>query len=105
MEATARTHPVVDTHHALVATCTVYYGGRLSTPSLAVCKNRGRRPGESYHMIRVTADVMDSRCNSLFTFVSTATEKLESPNKFQMRSKSYPVKHIRVRSLTAEGWL
>jgi len=33
-------------------------------------------------VIRGTADVTDSRRNSLFTFVSTVTEKLEIRNKF-----------------------
>jgi len=37
--------------------------------SLAVCKNRGRRPGRSYHVICGMADVMDSRHNSLFTYL------------------------------------
>ena len=40
-------------------------------------------------MIRGTADVTDSRRNSLFTFVVTVTEKLENRNKFQRRGKSY----------------
>jgi len=31
----------------------------------------------------------DSRYNSLFTFLSTATEKLENQNNFQRRGKSY----------------
>ena len=45
---------------------------------LAVCKNGGRRPGESYHVICGTADVTDSRLNSLLTLLSMATEKLEN---------------------------
>ena len=40
-------------------------------------------------MIRGTADVTDSRRNSLFTFVVTVTEKLENRKKFQRRGKSY----------------
>jgi len=41
-------------------------------------------------MIRGTTDVMDSRHNGLFTFVSTAAEKLENLNKFQSKSpKTY----------------
>ena len=48
-----------------------------------------RRPGEFHHVIRATADVTDSRRNSLFTFVSTVTEKLENRNKFERRGKSY----------------
>ena len=36
------------------------------------------------------ADVMDSRYSSVFTFLSTATEKLENQLKqFQRRGKSY----------------
>ena len=57
--------------------------------SLAVCKNGERRPGEFHHVIHGTADITDSRYNSLFTFVSTVTEKLENRNKFQRRGKSY----------------
>jgi len=34
-------------------------------------------------------DVMDSRHNSLFTFIVTVTEKLENQNKFQRKGKSY----------------
>ena len=53
-----------------------------------------------------TADVTDSRCKSLFTFVSTVTEKLENRNKFQRRGKSYhAVEPMRSQSLTTEGWL
>ena len=33
-------------------------------------------------MIHSTVDVADSRCNSLFTFVFTVTEKLENQNEF-----------------------
>jgi len=41
-------------------------------------KQRGR-PGESCHVIRGgIADVTDSRCNDLFTFLFIATEKLEN---------------------------
>ena len=40
-------------------------------------------------MIRGTADVTDSRRNSLFTLVVIVTEKLENRNKFQRRGKSY----------------
>jgi len=40
-------------------------------------------PGNLNTWIRGTADVTDSRHNSLFTFLSTATEKLENQNKFQ----------------------
>ena len=50
-------------------------------------------------MIRGTIDVMDSRHNSLFTFVSTAAEKLENLNKFQSKS---PKTYIQVQSLIAE---
>ena len=40
-------------------------------------------------MIYGTADVMDSRGNNLFIFISTATEKLVNRIKFQRRGKSY----------------
>jgi len=49
-------------------------------------KNGGRRPGESYHTFHSKADIMDSRCNGLFTFLSTAIEKID---KLQRRSRSY----------------
>jgi len=52
-------------------------------------ENGGRRPGEFHHVIHGIADVTDSKRNSLFTFVSTVTEKLENRNKFQSRGKSY----------------
>jgi len=42
-----------------------------------------------HHVIRGTADITDCRHNSLFTFQSTVTEKLENRNKFQRRGKSY----------------
>ena len=56
---------------------------RPSTPPvfdhLQYAKTEGElRPGEFHHMIRGMADVTDSRLNSLFTFVSTLTEKLEN---------------------------
>ena len=47
------------------------------------------KAGESYYMIRGMADVTDSRHNSLFTFLSIATEKLENRSKFQKRGKSH----------------
>ena len=37
--------------------------------------------GRFHHVIRGTADVTDSRHSSLFTFVSTVSEKLENQNK------------------------
>jgi len=37
-------------------------------------------------MFHSKADVMDSRCNGLFTFLSTAIEKID---KLQRRSRSY----------------
>ena len=40
-------------------------------------------------MILGTAKIIDSRRNSLFTFVFTVTEKLENRNKFQRIGKSY----------------
>jgi len=53
---------------------------RPSTPPVFDClqyaKYRGRRPGEFHHMIHGKVDITDSRCNSLFTFVSTVTEKV-----------------------------
>ena len=49
--------------------------------SLAVCKNVGRRPGKFHHMTCSMADVMDSRCNSKFTFLSTATEEVRDPKQ------------------------
>ena len=65
------------------------FPGLLRLWSLLVYKNGGRRPGEFHHVIRGTADVMDSGRNSLFTFIVTVTEKLENRNKFQRRAKSY----------------
>ena len=45
-------------------------------------QNGGRRPGESYHVIRGTHDVTGSRHEDIFTFISPATEKLEKQDKF-----------------------
>jgi len=45
---------------------------------------------------------MDSRHNSLLTFVSTAKEKLENLNMFQSKS---PKTYTWVQILIAEGWL
>ena len=53
-------------------------------------------------MIRGATDVMDSRHNSLLTFVSTAKEKLENLNMFQSKS---PKTYTWVQILIAEGWL
>ena len=47
------------------------------------------RPGESYHVIRATGDVTDSRHGDIFIFISPATEKLKKQDKFQPRDKSY----------------
>ena len=55
----------------------------------AVCKNGGRKPGESYHVIRGTHDVTGSRHEDIFTFISQATEKLKKQDMFQPRDKSY----------------
>ena len=57
--------------------------------SLVVCKNGGRRPGESYHKICGTHHITDSRHGDIFTFISPATEKLENQNKIQSRDTSY----------------
>jgi len=46
-------------------------------------KVEGEGPGEFHHVICGTVDVTESRCNSIFTFVSTVTEKLENRNKFR----------------------
>ena len=48
---------------------------------LQYAKNGGGRPGEFHHVICHTADVTDSKRKSLFTFISTVTEKLENQNK------------------------
>ena len=40
-------------------------------------------------MIRGTADVTCSRHEDTFTFISPAVEKLEKPEKFQPKDKSY----------------
>ena len=52
-------------------------------------QNGGRRPGESYHVIRGTADVTGSRHKDIFTFISPAVEKLEKQDKFQPKDRSY----------------
>jgi len=57
---------------------------------LQYAKMEGEGLGEFHHVIHGTADVTDSRCKSLFTFVSTVAEKLENQNKFQRRGKSCP---------------
>ena len=51
---------------------------RLRFWSLAVCKNGARRPGESYHVIRSTGDVTETRHEDIFTFISPATENLKT---------------------------
>ena len=51
-------------------------------------KTEPRRPGESYHVIRATGDVTDSTHGGIFTFLSSATEKLKKQDKFQPRDKS-----------------
>ena len=56
---------------------------------LIACSMGGRRPGESYHVIRGTHDVTGSRHEDIFTFISPATEKLEKQDKFQPRDKSH----------------
>jgi len=40
-------------------------------------------------MIHDMAVITDSRCNGLFTFFSTAREKLENFNKIQRRGRFY----------------
>ena len=80
--------------HTVLHPWLVLYNSRVPSPScytssfwlLAGCKNGGRRPGESYHTFHSKADIMDSRCNGLFTFLSTAIEKID---KLQRRSRSY----------------
>jgi len=65
---------------------------RPSTSPVFDCLQYAKTEGEglgNFITIRGTADVTDSRCNSLFTFVFTVTEKLENQNKFQRRGKSY----------------
>ena len=56
---------------------------RSSTPPVLdhmQCSMQKRRDKawEFHHMICGTADIADSKCNSLFAFLSTATEKLEN---------------------------
>ena len=52
-------------------------------------EGQGLTYGVSYHMIRSTHDVTDSRHKDIFTFISPATEKLKKQDKFQPRDKSY----------------
>ena len=58
------------------------FPGLLRLQFLIACSMQKRREkarsGEFHDVIRGTADVTDSRRNSLFTFVSTLTEKLEN---------------------------
>ena len=65
-----------------------YVTGSVTRPSafdqLRYVKAKGKRPRESYHMICSTAGITDSKCNCLFTFSSTATERLENRDKFQV---------------------
>ena len=44
---------------------------------------------DRYHVIRGTAVVTDSRHGDIFTFISSATEKLKKQDKFQLKDKSY----------------
>ena len=64
-----------------------YVTGSVTRPSafdqLRYVKAKGKRPRESYHMICSTAGITDSKCNCLFTFSSTATERLENRDKFR----------------------
>ena len=53
---------------------------------IVTCK---RSSGESYHVIRGTADVTSSRHKVIFTFISPALKKLEKQDKFQPKDKSY----------------
>ena len=39
--------------------------------------------------LMMICDITDSRCNSLFTFLSSAREKVENQNRFQRGGKSY----------------
>jgi len=62
---------------------------RPSMPPVFDCLQYAKMEGEFHHVICGMADITDSRRNSIFTFVSTVTEKLENRNKFQRRGKSY----------------
>ena len=50
-------------------------------------EGQGLTYGVSYHVIRGTHDVTDSRHKKIFTFISP--EKLNKQDKFQSRDKSY----------------
>jgi len=41
-------------------------------------QKQGEKAWGIHHVIRGMADVMDPKCNSIFTFLSIATEKLEN---------------------------
>ena len=62
---------------------------KLTNRVRALKSTSGLLPGESYHVIRATGDVTDSRHGDIFTFISLATEKLKKQDKFQPRDKSY----------------
>ena len=76
--------------------CLLSRASRHSTaPVLIVCsmQKKGRRPGESYHVIQGMADITDSRYNSLFTFLSTASKKIRKL-KYVPEDNSYLRTHL-----------
>ena len=77
--------------HAFLA----LFPGLLQLQVLIVCsiQKKGRRPGESYHVIQGVADIMDSRYNSLFTFLLTASKNIREP-KYVPEDKSYLWTHL-----------
>jgi len=69
--------------------------GLLQLQFLIACsmQKQRRRPGESYHVIQGMADIMDSRYNSLFTFLSKASKKIREL-KYVPEDKSYLRTHL-----------
>ena len=68
----------------------VYFVYKVLTNRIrALIRAAGYIPGESYHVIRGTADVTESRHGGIFKFISPATEKLEKQDTFQPRDKSF----------------
>ena len=84
MMRTGNTYP----HHTLRTACIDHvvvasFPGLLRLQCLITCSMQKLREKarEFHHMICGTADVTDSRRKSLFTFISTVTEKLKNQNK------------------------
>jgi len=63
--------------------------------SLAVCKSRERKPGESYHLIHGTADVTDSSCTQqLIHILVHSYGEASEPKRVAEGRQVLPGKHF-----------